>query len=33
MITAVYAARNLYGCSLAEAKAMLDSLRDNKVPQ
>jgi hypothetical protein len=32
-ITAVHAARNLYGCSLGEAKQMVDSLRDNKVPQ
>src|SRR6202034_1063692 len=32
-ITAIYAARKLYGCSLGEAKQMVDSLRDNKVPQ
>jgi hypothetical protein len=32
-ITAVYAARELYGCSLGEAKEMVDSLRENKVPQ
>jgi hypothetical protein len=32
-ITAVYAARKLYGCSLGEAKEMVDSLRENKVPQ
>lgn len=32
-ITAVYAARTLYACSLGEAKGMVDSLRDNKVPQ
>jgi hypothetical protein len=32
-ITATYAARKLYGCSLGEAKQMVDSLRDNKVPQ
>jgi hypothetical protein len=32
-ITAMYAARKLYGCSLGEAKEMLDSLRENKVPQ
>jgi len=28
-ITAIYAARKLYGCSLGEAKQMVDSLRDN----
>lgn len=32
-ITAVYAARTLYACSLGEAKAMVDSLRENRVPQ
>jgi hypothetical protein len=32
-ITAVYAARNLYGFSLGEAKAMVDSLRRNRVLQ
>jgi hypothetical protein len=32
-ITAIYAARKLYGCSLGEAKEMVDSLRENKVPQ
>jgi hypothetical protein len=32
-ITAVYAARQLYGGTLGEAKAMLDSLRGNKVSQ
>jgi hypothetical protein len=32
-ITAVYAARTLYACSLGEAKAMVDSLNENKVPQ
>ena len=32
-ITAMYAARKLYGCSLGEAKEMVDSLRENKVPQ
>jgi hypothetical protein len=32
-ITATYAARKLYGCSLGEAKQMVDSLRDNKVSQ
>jgi hypothetical protein len=32
-ITAVYAARKLYGCNLGEAKEMVDSLRGNKVPQ
>jgi hypothetical protein len=32
-ITAIYAARKLYGCSLGEAKDMVDSLRENKVPQ
>jgi ribosomal protein L7/L12 len=29
----MYAARKLYGCSLGEAKEMVDSLRENKVPQ
>jgi hypothetical protein len=33
IITAVYTARQLYGCSLGEAKEMVDSLRENKVPQ
>jgi len=32
-ITATYAARKLYGCSLGEAKQMVDSLHDDKVPQ
>jgi hypothetical protein len=32
-ITAVYAARKLYGGSLGEAKQMVDSLSKNKVPQ
>jgi len=32
-ITAVYAARNLYGGSLGEAKQMVDSLSKNKVPR
>ncbi len=32
-ITAIYAARKLYGCSLGEAKEMVDSLRVNKAPQ
>ena len=34
-ITAMYAAQKLYGCSLGEAKQMVDSLRENreKVPQ
>ena len=32
-ITAMYAARKLYGCSLGEAKEMVDSLTKNKVPQ
>ena len=32
-ITAMYAARKLYGCTLEEAKQMVDSLRENKVPQ
>ncbi len=32
-ITAIYVARKLYGCSLEEAKQMVDSLRENKVPQ
>jgi ribosomal protein L7/L12 len=30
-ITATYAARQLYGCSLGEAKRMVDSLCDSKV--
>jgi hypothetical protein len=29
-ITATYAARKLYGCSLGEAKQMVDSLRENR---
>ena len=33
IITAMYAARKLYGCSLGEAKEMVDSLRENKVSQ
>lgn len=32
-ITAVYAARKLYGCSLGEAKEMVDSLSASKLPQ
>jgi ribosomal protein L7/L12 len=32
-ITAIYAARKLFGCSLGEAKQMVDSLRKNKGPQ
>lgn len=32
-VTAIYAARKLYGGTLAEAKQMVDSLRDNKVHQ
>jgi hypothetical protein len=32
-ITAVYAARKLYGGSLGEAKQMVDSLSKNKVPR
>jgi hypothetical protein len=32
-ITAIYAARKLYGCTLGEAKQMVDSLHENKVPQ
>jgi hypothetical protein len=32
-ITAMYVARKLYGCTLEEAKQMVDSLRENKVPQ
>jgi hypothetical protein len=32
-ITATYAARQLYGCSLGEAKQMVDSLREDKVPR
>jgi hypothetical protein len=32
-ITAIYAARKLYGGSLGEAKQMVDSLHENKVPQ
>ena len=31
-LTAMYVARNLYGCSLGEAKQMVDSLNENKVP-
>jgi len=30
-INAVYAARNLYGCSLGEAKQMVDALHDTKL--
>ncbi len=32
-ITAVYAAQRLYGCSLGEAKQMVDSLSGSKSPQ
>jgi ribosomal protein L7/L12 len=32
-ITAIYAARKLYGCSLGEAKEMVGSLRGDKAPQ
>jgi ribosomal protein L7/L12 len=32
-ITAVYTARQLYDCSLGEAKDIVDSLVGNKVPQ
>jgi hypothetical protein len=32
-ITAMYAARKLYGCSLGEAKEIVDSLRENELPQ
>jgi hypothetical protein len=32
-ITATYAARKLYGCSLGEANQMVNSLRENKAPQ
>ena len=32
-ITATCAARKLYSCSLGEAKQMVDSLRENKLPQ
>ena len=32
-ITATNATRKLYGCSLGEAKQMVDSLRENKLPQ
>ncbi|MGC1651069.1 MAG: hypothetical protein WA741_35020 [Candidatus Sulfotelmatobacter sp.] len=32
-VTAIYTARKLYGCSLGEAKQIVDSLRENKVPQ
>jgi hypothetical protein len=32
-IAAIAAARQLYGCSLGEAKAMVDSFHDNKLPQ
>lgn len=32
-ITATCAARKLYGCSLGEAKQMVNSLRENKLPQ
>jgi hypothetical protein len=31
MITAMYAARKLYGCSLGEAKQMMDSLSESKA--
>ncbi|MGA3054017.1 MAG: hypothetical protein ABSD63_07400 [Candidatus Korobacteraceae bacterium] len=30
-ITAMYAARKLYSCSLGEAKELVDSLRENEV--
>jgi len=33
VITAIYAARQLYGCSVSEAKRMVDSLSQDKVPQ
>ncbi len=32
-ITAVYVARKLYGCTLAEAKQMVDPVRESKVPR
>ena len=32
-ITAMYAARKLYGCSSGEAKKLVDSLRENEVPR
>ena len=32
-VTAIYAARKLYGGTLGEAKQMVDSLRENKTPQ
>ena len=32
-ITAIYAARQLYGGSLGDAKQMVDSLQENKTPQ
>jgi ribosomal protein L7/L12 len=32
-ITAMYAARKLYGCSLGEAKELVDSLRENEAPR
>src|SRR5690242_15645881 len=32
-ITAIYAARKLYGCSLGEAKELVNSLRENEVPR
>ena len=32
-ITAMYVARKLYGCSLEEAKELMDSLRENEVPR
>ena len=32
-ITAMYAARKLYGCSLGEAKELVESLRENEVPR
>jgi hypothetical protein len=31
-LTAIYVARNLYGCSLGAAKQMVDSLNQNKIP-
>ncbi len=32
-VPAIYTARKLYGCSLGEAKQMVDALRENKVQQ
>ena len=32
-ITAIYAARKLYGCSLGEAKGLVDSLLDKELPR